>query len=50
MNDQLWHMQINTTIKNQKKTEKSYSFPEVEHEHDNPVTSFNYVHIYKSIL
>ena len=40
---------VNKTIKSEK-TEDSDCFSEMKHKHDNPVTSLDYAHIYKSII
>ena len=46
LNDQQRHMQINKTVKNR----KNYAFSEVEHKHNNSVTSLDYARDNKSII
>ena len=43
-------MQLKKTIKNEKKTEDSDAFSEANHKHDDPVASFDYAHVHKSII
>ena len=50
LNDQSRQTQINVMINIAKKAKDSGTFSEIEHKHDEPITSHDYVHIHESII